>query len=179
MSDELEDLDTKTVRQLDLPRTLQSPQGLFGLKFPKVIIPVFVTNLLEKLPHKFSDLSEPIGNGHKFTAPIDARRILYEATFVFSASGTVGNRAVQIFRRDKEGTRFFGLYTEDTLTQSTVGRYYLGPASATVVMEGVSIQLAYPLTLEPEWYFEVRDGNTIDNVNDVLTWHIDYVEVPT
>ncbi len=179
MSDELEDLDVATVRRLDLPKTATSPQGLFGLRLPKIVIPVYVTNSVDRVPHQLDRrAAAAITNaGAAFSSPIDKQRILFGLAINVTTSATAGTRAIVIDKRDKP-TNITHIVDQRTQTASLTRNYTITPTSgATGVTGTIFITLTYPIVLAPEWFILVDDTSNIDGAGDTVSWTIEYVEV--
>ncbi len=176
MSLPLEQLKDQTLKRLDIPnKTVESPQGLNTLYLQKLLNLVYVANSLEQLPHLLdSRAASDVGSGARFTAPIDARRIVFSMAFTYTATATAGTRTPKVRRQNKAGT-IVNAWIDDSLTASQAERYELGPASATA--SAATIILNYPVMLMPEWYVAITDGAAIDTADDVA-WEIEYLEIP-
>ncbi|SRR5713101_6404128 len=174
----LELLDPKTLNRLDLPKTSQSPQGITGMLFQKVLLPVYVTNLLELVPHK-TDIKAATAvtlNGQLFQAPSNTRRQFFSAEITYTATPTVGTRSVAIDKIDKANNILYRfLLDAPTASQARGYQIVLGTSSG---FSNISVQLSTALVLEQEWSIRVDDVANIDNA-DTVAWNIEYLENPT
>ncbi len=176
MSLPAEQLDIKTLNRLDIPRTVQSPQGIDTLLLQKILNLTYNVNDLTRIPFKLDDRvdSDISAAGASFTAPIDARRIIFLMRFSYSATATVGNRTVVLDKRTKGSNTVVRIISR-TITASVGETWFVGPLGTTATT--VAISLNYPLRLEPEASLIVDDTTNIDNLDDV-GWDIEYVEIP-
>jgi len=172
----LEQLDSATLKRLDLPKTAESPQGLSGIYLPKLISLVYVVNGIVGVPH-LVDLKIATGvttPGLQFTPPTGTKRIIFEMEFDYTATATVGTRTVIIEKRIKNSSRVVR-YLNDGPTAGQARSYFIGPSNTTV--GNVNVQITFPIELEPEWSITIDDGANIDAA-DSVTWQIEYVELP-
>ncbi len=174
MSLPVEQLDTKTLNRLDLPKTAESPVGLDRLWLQKLINLVYITNDISKTPHKFDvrAASDRGAAGARFTAPVDARRIIFSVRARLVTTATAGGRTIVVERRNK-ALDLANQFVSETVAASTTRNYEISMSNSSSAE--VHRQITYPIILEPEWFL-VHDGD-IDDGDDV-SWVIDYVEIP-
>lgn len=176
MSDELEDLDVKFVQKLDLPKTAQSGRGLFGLRLPKVVLLVFVTNNPDRIPHSLDRqaLTAITGGGKRHTAKIDTMETVYNIEATYTSSATVGTRSFTITVINK-AVAIITTYVFETFGASLTRTYSIGRGAEADVSTSV-VSINYPIHLAQEWSILFSDGNLID-ANDLISWSIEYQEV--
>lgn len=177
MSEELEDLDSKTIQTLDLPRTVQSGRGLFGLKLPKVIIPVYITNDPDRIPHarKNQPAIAITSAGKLFSSPIDKIRTVFNVDLSYVATATAGTRSFIIRTLDKE-LNIVSKYVFDTSISAGLSKTFsIGRGAESDVSSSV-VSINYPISLSPEWSIIFDDQSDIDNL-DTVAWRIEYQEV--
>lgn len=179
MSELVEQLDRKTLDRLDLPKSFESQQGLDRLFLQKLLNLAYIVNDIWSMPHKVDvrAASDITAAGATFTAPVNARRLIFSMQIAVVTTATVGSRGIVIQRRDKTGTNATRLngFINRTLTASITETYDIGPVDAGDGI--VTRQITTPLVLEPEWVIIVDDTSNIDNL-DGVRWNIEYLEIP-
>lgn len=177
MSLPAEQLDRKTLDRLDLPKTFESQTGLDRLLLQKFLNLVYNVNDLWNLRHRVDirDAAAVTAAGVAFTAPVDARRIVFAIFITYTATATVGTRTVEVTRENKAGNVITGFISQSR-TASQAGFFLISEGSGNQGLT-VVVTINFPVVLEPEWAITVDDSGNIDN-NDSVAWSIDYVEIP-
>ncbi len=181
MSLPLEQLTDQTLKRLDIPdKTVESPQGLSTLYLQKLVNLVYLINDPNQIPHKLDvKAAGAVGAaGQTFTAPINARRLIFSMHFQPVNSGVAGTRNWEVTRRNKAGTKMNYLVRLDVAAVSTTIDFEISMLSSTQLPVDVLQQLTYPMRLEPEWSILIDDLQDIDVAGDTVAWQIEYAEIP-
>lgn len=172
-----EQLDIKVLNRLDLPKTVESPQGLNTLYLQKLINLVYNVNDLYGVPHK-ADIRAAaaiVAAGVSFAAPINAKRIIFNMFVTTVTTATVGTRTWIVRKVDKASNILHHMIVI-TAVASTTQRYIIVQGTASGLGD-VGIELNSPEVLEPEWSILVDDTANVDNA-DTVAWNIEYLEIP-
>jgi len=111
--------------------------------------------------------------GQKFVCPQDVRRTIWNMTFTYNSTATVGGRAVSVNKYDQDDV-LIQLFTTDPFAASLARRYTVG--LYTGGNSTIDKPLFAPVHLEPNWYISIDDAANIDPL-DLVTWKIEYQDV--
>src|SRR6266480_3587482 len=160
--DIFEQLDSKTLKRLDLPKSAVSPSGLSEVLLMKVLTPVYLTNDSNSILHQ-TDIraaAARTANGATFACPASSRRIVFSIRFNYTCTATVGTRTYVIDRRDKV-PNVINRSVSQTLTASQTNNVEISSESASGGTD-IHRQIAYPWILEAEWSITISDISNID-----------------
>ena len=177
MSDLVDLVSDKTLKNLDLPRLGNSETGIDRLYIEKSIQLVYLANDVYRVRHQ-EDILQATGilaAGQSFTAPINAKRLVFSFRFTYTTTATAGNRNISIQKSSKVTGDVITRYIQDSPIAASTTRIYQGQLGTTSGYANVAVELHQPISLEPEWFINIDDGANIDNA-DSVSWTIEYTE---
>lgn len=107
----------------------------------------------------------------KLSVPLNQQWTLYSAYIVYTATATVGTRAVRVDIFDPSGGNQVHSFISDGPTASQTRSYEINQDDTSPAT--VHRTLNYPVPLLPGSDLRIRENNNID-ANDTIDWHIMY-----